>query len=237
MMADNQRHEARPGGESAESMRRDSSKPEPGTTPETGVWAGTGEHQVEPSDLRMNPQNQERQPGETPETGVWAGSIRGDTSSNLSSGPNEGGGAWTTANEGRVSQGKAPEGGSGRGAEQAEGTYRGMAGSQAHGVVPTGETNVSQGMSGGRGGSTGTNMDPGPLPQIARGQAEPEYTPSQQGGQQYTVEEGDTLETIAARFYGSAAEWERIAEANEDKLGMNHLLYPGQELAIPGRQS
>lgn len=158
-----------------------------------------------------------------------------DMGSNPGSGPNEGGGAWTTANEGRVSQGEVRLGGSGHG-EGAEGTYRGMAGSQAHGVVPTGESNVSQGLSGQDGGSGGTNMDAGPLPQVAGGQAEPEYTPSRHGGERYTVEEGDTLETLAARFYGSASEWERIAEANEDKLGMNHLLYPGQELAIPGRQ-
>ncbi|MCK9519223.1 MAG: LysM peptidoglycan-binding domain-containing protein [Dehalococcoidia bacterium] len=105
-------------------------------------------------------------------------------------GPNEGGGAWTTENEGRAPSSKEPAG-----------TYRGMAGSQAHGVVPAAESNVSEGMS--------------------------------SGARHYTVEDGDTLETIAARFYGSAAEWERIAEANQDKLGLNNLLYPGQELTVP----
>lgn len=52
-------------------------------------------------------------------------------------------------------------------------------------------------------------------------------------GQHYTVEDGDTLQSLAARFYGSSQEWQRIYEANTDRLSNPDLVYPGQELVIP----
>ena len=41
------------------------------------------------------------------------------------------------------------------------------------------------------------------------------------GGESYTVAEGDTLATIAARFYGDENEWRRIYEANRETIGDN----------------
>lgn len=61
---------------------------------------------------------------------------------------------------------------------------------------------------------------------------EPQYQP-EQGGETYTVRDGDTLQTIAARFYGSVEEWERLYLANEDRVSNPDMLYPGQELSIP----
>ncbi len=82
--------------------------------------------------------------------------------------------------------------------------------------------------------SGGTNSDPGPLPQVERGELELQYAAGTvPEGERYTVADGDSLQTIAARFFGSALEWERIYEANNDRLGNPDHLYPGQELVIP----
>lgn len=61
---------------------------------------------------------------------------------------------------------------------------------------------------------------------------EPQYEATQTG-RTYTVQDGDTLRTIAAREYGSGDAWQRIWDANQDKLSNPDLLYPGQELALP----
>jgi len=45
------------------------------------------------------------------------------------------------------------------------------------------------------------------------------------GMTEYTTKAGDTLMTLSTLFYGSAAHWRRIFEANEDKV-----TDPGQEL-------
>ncbi|MCC7363951.1 MAG: LysM peptidoglycan-binding domain-containing protein [Dehalococcoidia bacterium] len=84
------------------------------------------------------------------------------------------------------------------------------------------------------GGSGATNADPGNIPQVERGELPLQNGPTTlPDGQRYTVTDGDSLQTIASRFYGSAMEWERIYEANTDKLSNPDLLYPGQELVIP----
>ena len=63
---------------------------------------------------------------------------------------------------------------------------------------------------------------------------------SQQGNQAsstaqrtYTVKAGDTLSKIAKEVYGSASEYNRIFEANRDKLSSPDKIQPGQELKIP----
>jgi nucleoid-associated protein YgaU len=49
----------------------------------------------------------------------------------------------------------------------------------------------------------------------------------------YTVKPGDTLSKIAQEVYGSANEYNRIFEANRDKLQSADKIQPGQELVIP----
>jgi nucleoid-associated protein YgaU len=49
----------------------------------------------------------------------------------------------------------------------------------------------------------------------------------------YTVEEGDTLSSIAKHFYGDENAYNRIWEANRDKLDNPDMIHPGQELTIP----
>jgi nucleoid-associated protein YgaU len=52
-------------------------------------------------------------------------------------------------------------------------------------------------------------------------------------GRTYTVQAGDTLSKIAERFYGKAAEWKKIHEANKEKIPNADLIHPGDELVIP----
>jgi nucleoid-associated protein YgaU len=50
----------------------------------------------------------------------------------------------------------------------------------------------------------------------------------------YVVVEGDSLSKIARREYGDASKWRRIYEANKDLINDPDLIYPGQELKVPG---
>ena len=50
----------------------------------------------------------------------------------------------------------------------------------------------------------------------------------------YTVEAGDSLWKIAAKYYGNGAQFKRIIEANPDKLEDEHsVIHPGDQLNIP----
>jgi len=49
----------------------------------------------------------------------------------------------------------------------------------------------------------------------------------------YTVQPGDTLSAIAQRFYGNASNYNKIFQANRDKLTDADHIRPGQELVIP----
>lgn len=49
----------------------------------------------------------------------------------------------------------------------------------------------------------------------------------------YTVKAGDSLWAIAAKYYGSGAEYSKIANANTDQISNPNLIYPGQVLTIP----
>ena len=49
----------------------------------------------------------------------------------------------------------------------------------------------------------------------------------------YTVQSGDTLWALAAKYYGSGAQYTKIYEANTDKISNPNLIYVGQELTIP----
>lgn len=49
----------------------------------------------------------------------------------------------------------------------------------------------------------------------------------------YTVQRGDTLSSIAKRFYGNAADWPRIFQANESAVKDPNVISPGEVLTIP----
>ncbi|MGH8094369.1 MAG: LysM peptidoglycan-binding domain-containing protein, partial [Chthoniobacterales bacterium] len=49
----------------------------------------------------------------------------------------------------------------------------------------------------------------------------------------YTVQPGDTLASIARKFYKSSARWPRILEANSNTISKPGDLKPGQTLVIP----
>lgn len=51
---------------------------------------------------------------------------------------------------------------------------------------------------------------------------------------EYTVQPGDSLSAIALKFYGNAAHWEVIYQANRERIGNNpSLIQGGQVLTIP----
>lgn len=56
---------------------------------------------------------------------------------------------------------------------------------------------------------------------------------SSSSGRTYTVRPGDTLSKIAKEFYGNAKDYNRIFEANRDKLQNPDKIQVGQELVIP----
>lgn len=53
------------------------------------------------------------------------------------------------------------------------------------------------------------------------------------GNKTYTVKAGDTLSKIAKEIYGNANDYNRIFEANQDKLQSPDKIQVGQELVIP----
>ncbi|MGF1452768.1 MAG: LysM peptidoglycan-binding domain-containing protein, partial [Opitutales bacterium] len=53
------------------------------------------------------------------------------------------------------------------------------------------------------------------------------------GPTEYTVEPGDTLNSIARKMYGTTTRWMDIYQANRDQLPNEHSLRVGQTLRIP----
>lgn len=49
----------------------------------------------------------------------------------------------------------------------------------------------------------------------------------------HTVKKGDTLWALAAKYYGSGAQYTKIYNANKDKISNPNLIYVGQVLTIP----
>jgi nucleoid-associated protein YgaU len=49
----------------------------------------------------------------------------------------------------------------------------------------------------------------------------------------YVVKPGDTLFSIARKFYKSSGRWKEIRDANKDKIDKPGKLKPGQTLTIP----
>lgn len=52
--------------------------------------------------------------------------------------------------------------------------------------------------------------------------------------QSYVVQAGDTLWSIAQRFYGNPLMWSHIYYANQSQIHDPNEIYPGQQLTIPG---
>lgn len=50
----------------------------------------------------------------------------------------------------------------------------------------------------------------------------------------YAVQQGDTLQKISQRFYGTTKKWQLLYEANARVLKSADTVYPGQVLVIPG---
>ncbi|MCM8756788.1 MAG: LysM peptidoglycan-binding domain-containing protein [Candidatus Omnitrophica bacterium] len=49
----------------------------------------------------------------------------------------------------------------------------------------------------------------------------------------YTVAEGDTLQKISSKFYGTTKKWYLLYEENKDVLKGPDKVYPGQKIKIP----
>lgn len=49
----------------------------------------------------------------------------------------------------------------------------------------------------------------------------------------YVVQDGDTLEGIARKFYGDEGQWKRILDANRDRFDDQGRVPAGAELLIP----
>jgi len=57
-------------------------------------------------------------------------------------------------------------------------------------------------------------------------------------GKMYTVQAGDTLETIAAMVYGNRYKWSQLVAANQEKLGKPpYVLLVGMKLRVPPPES
>ena len=64
--------------------------------------------------------------------------------------------------------------------------------------------------------------------------ATPQPTGTIGSAKTYVVVQGDSLSKIAKREYGDADKWRTIYEANKGLITDPDLIYPGQELKIPG---
>lgn len=58
-------------------------------------------------------------------------------------------------------------------------------------------------------------------------------TPPSAAGKKHVVVKGDTLMSLAQRYYGNRSKWRDIAEANRDQLKGKNDLHIGMELKLP----
>ncbi len=72
-----------------------------------------------------------------------------------------------------------------------------------------------------------------PQPQQPQAQAAAASAGGNTGARTYKVQPGDSLSKIAQQFYGNANEYNKIFEANRDKLSDPNKVQVGQELNIP----
>jgi LysM repeat protein len=88
------------------------------------------------------------------------------------------------------------------------------AGPQIHEHAPAGQTVAAQ--------------------QVIRAHLDSVVRPAFLASRAYTVRPADTLSGIAQRFYGQAADWPRLYQANRSKIRDPGLIYVGQVLNVPG---
>jgi nucleoid-associated protein YgaU len=76
---------------------------------------------------------------------------------------------------------------------------------------------------------------PSPSPSgVPRAASTPGTAAATTNSDQYTVEAGDTLRSIAQQVYGDAAQWPRIYDANRETIGPDpDTLSAGTQLRIP----
>jgi nucleoid-associated protein YgaU len=58
-------------------------------------------------------------------------------------------------------------------------------------------------------------------------------TPGHTTQRDYTIQAGDSLSKIAKKYYGNASDWQKIYQANKDKIKDPNMIYPGQKIVIP----
>jgi nucleoid-associated protein YgaU len=58
-----------------------------------------------------------------------------------------------------------------------------------------------------------------------------------QAVEKYTVKEGDTLQKISQKFYGTTKKWYSIYKANQETLKGPNKIFPGQVINIPASSS
>ena len=49
----------------------------------------------------------------------------------------------------------------------------------------------------------------------------------------YTIVSGDSLSTIAKKYYGNAMDFPKLFEANKEVIKDANLIYPGQKIRVP----
>lgn len=74
---------------------------------------------------------------------------------------------------------------------------------------------------------------PAPAAHAQQQEGEEAETPDREAT--YEVHEGDTLWDLAGEFLSDPFEWQRIYQANQDRIDDPHWIYPGQRFLIPGR--
>jgi LysM repeat protein len=57
----------------------------------------------------------------------------------------------------------------------------------------------------------------------------------QPASRRYTVQRGDTLSSIAQRFYGNPADWQRLYQANRSVVRDPNLIFQGEVLNVPSQ--
>lgn len=96
---------------------------------------------------------------------------------------------------------------------------------------------TTPGSGSGTGGGSGTLA--GARPDFSNVSSGADSVPTAQGGpgsigaRSYTIEQGDTLSSIAQRVYGKASHWRRIFEANRDAIDNPDRIFPGQVITLP----
>lgn len=53
----------------------------------------------------------------------------------------------------------------------------------------------------------------------------------------YTIQEGDSLQKIAQKYYGSSDDWVYLLERNQDSIQNADRIYPGTLIVIPNAEA